>query len=148
MQGKKYWIIGWKYKKVNDFVFRLLYILLMAGGSMLMAAMLTSDVQHNLQSAFKGMYFNFQLDLIYNKRLTLRSHEAKTLEKVFWLFESGLQLDGIRSARRGGVLVRGQNALFKIAMKQFKTLNDTWFWHLILTFDFDAWFWCLIWCLI
>ena len=39
----------------------------MAGGSMLMAAMLTSDVQHNLQSAFKGMYLNFQLDQIYEK---------------------------------------------------------------------------------
>ena len=35
-------------------MFRLLYLLLLAGGSILMAAMLTSDVQHNLQAAFKG----------------------------------------------------------------------------------------------
>jgi hypothetical protein len=33
---------------------RLLYLLLLAGGSALMAAMLTKEVQHNLQSAFKG----------------------------------------------------------------------------------------------
>ena len=33
---------------------RLLYLVLLAGGSALMAAMLTPDVQHNLQSAFKG----------------------------------------------------------------------------------------------
>ena len=59
---------------------------------------------------------------------------------------------------RGGI----QNALFKIAAKQYLRLLmmldfDTWFWRLILTLDFDTWFWCLIlmldfdawfWCLI
>ena len=34
---------------------RLLYLFLLAAGSFLMAAMLTPDVQHNLQSAFKGL---------------------------------------------------------------------------------------------
>ena len=34
---------------------RLLYLFLLAAGSLLMAAMLTPDVQHNLQSAFKGL---------------------------------------------------------------------------------------------
>ena len=33
---------------------RLLYLLLLGGGASLMAAMLTKEVQHNLQSAFKG----------------------------------------------------------------------------------------------
>ena len=93
-----------------------------------------------------------------NKHLTLRSHEAKTLEKC--LFSDS------------------QNALFKIATKQYLcdiwwfdegegvqilTLDfdvwfwhsilmldfvawdfDAWFWHYILTLDFDAWFWHLI----
>ena len=35
---------------------RLLYLVLLAGGTILMAAMLTPDVQHNLQSAFKGNF--------------------------------------------------------------------------------------------
>ena len=46
--------------------------------------------------------------------------KQKRLKKlVFWLFESGLQLDGIRSAWWGGGVGEGQNAFFKIAMKQY-----------------------------
>ena len=71
-----------------------------------------------------------------NKHLTLRSHEAKTLEKC--LFSDS------------------QNALFKIATKQYLcdihlmiwwggggADFDSWFWCLILTLNFDAWFCCL-----
>ena len=53
-----------------------------------------------------------------NKRLTLRSHEAKTLEKASFLtLPIRTTNEGNKECLRGGD-VRGQNALFKIAMKQ------------------------------
>ena len=41
---------------------------------------------------------------------------------VFWLFELGLQRDGIRVALGGGV----DEDLFKIASKQCRMIDDTW----------------------
>ena len=38
---------------------RLLYLLLLGGGASLMAAMLTKEVQHNLQAAFKGKSYKY-----------------------------------------------------------------------------------------
>ena len=53
-----------------------------------------------------------------NKRLTLRSHEAKTLEKASFLtLPIRTTNEWNKECLRGGEL-RGQNALFKIAMKQ------------------------------
>ena len=53
-----------------------------------------------------------------NKRLTLKSHEAKTLEKASFLtLPIRTTNEGNKECLRGGD-VRGQNALFKIAMKQ------------------------------
>ena len=38
---------------------RLLYLLLLGSGASLMAAMLTKEVQHNLQAAFKGKSYKY-----------------------------------------------------------------------------------------
>ena len=59
-------------------------------------------------------------DFNKNKRLTLRSHEAKTLEKN--LFSYSLMILDVR----GG----GQNTLFKAATKQYL--------RLLMMLDFDA----------
>ena len=50
---------------------RLLYLVLLAGGTLLMAAMLTPDVQHNLQSAFKGNNLVKQDSIQSNLTVTL-----------------------------------------------------------------------------
>ena len=67
-----------------------------------------------------------------NKRLTLRSHEAKTLEKASFLtLPIRTTNNWNKECLRGVGELRGQNALFKIAMKQCLG-------HLKLTLDFVA----------
>ena len=65
--------------------------------------------------------------VLTNKRLTLRSHEAETLEKklVFWLFELGLQMVGIRSAQGGGG--KGAECFIQDSHEAiFRMLDDAW----------------------
>ena len=51
---------------------RLLYLVLLAGGTILMAAMLTPDVQHNLQSAFKGNIYILKLHRFFSRNKRTR----------------------------------------------------------------------------
>ena len=63
---------------------------------------------------------------ILNKCLTLRSHEAETLEnRLFFYFGGGGESTEC-------FILDSREAMFR-------TLDDSWFWRLILTLEFDAW---------